>query len=69
MKQRPKGFLRGQRLGLRAATGTSYGGRASRVWPITDHIGGEDRRQATLLTGQCNFPNLLGRIVEGPVRL
>src|SRR5580700_458605 len=32
---------------------------------VADNVGGQDRRQFALLTGQWNFPRSLQRIVEG----
>jgi len=32
---------------------------------VADNVGGQNRRQFALLTGQWNFPALLQRIVEG----
>jgi hypothetical protein len=36
---------------------------------VADNVGGQDRRQFALLTGQWNFPALLQGIVEGPEQL
>jgi len=45
------------------------GQRAALVAPhqagVADNVGGQDRRQFALLTGQWNFPAFLRRIVEG----
>ena len=44
--------------------------RAALVAPhqagAADNVCSKDRRQFSLLTGQWNFPALLGRIVKGP---
>ena len=33
---------------------------------VADNVGGQDRRQFLLLTGQWNFPAFLQRLLEGP---
>jgi hypothetical protein len=48
--------------------------RLNGEWPVisearlADNVGGQDRRQFALLTGQWNFPALLQRIARGLVR-
>ena len=36
---------------------------------VADHVGSQDSRQSSLVTGQCNFPNSPYRIVEALARL